>query len=58
MTSINYMKTKSLKILEENNDLLTMAIIHCGFVPHQNKVILTQLISQRNNPADDSTTKS
>ena len=35
-----------------------MAIIHCGFVPHQNKSINQQLISKRNNPADDSTTKS
>lgn len=26
MTSINYMKTKSLKILAENNDLLTLYI--------------------------------
>ena len=29
MISINYMKTKSLKILTENNDLLTMAISNC-----------------------------
>ena len=36
----------------------TMAIIHCGFVPHQNKSINQLLISKRNNPADDSTTKS
>jgi len=35
-----------------------MAIIHCGLVPHQNKSINQRLISQRNNPADDSTTKS
>jgi hypothetical protein len=35
-----------------------MAIIHCGFVPQQNKSINQQLISKRNNPADDSTTKS
>lgn len=33
MTSINYMKTKSLKILAENNDLLTMAISNCLFSP-------------------------
>ncbi len=35
-----------------------MAIIHCGFVPHQSKSINQWLISRRNNPADDSTTKS
>ena len=35
-----------------------MAIIHCGFVPHQNNSINQWLISQRNNPADNSTTKS
>ncbi len=36
-----------------------MAIIHCGFVPHQNKSINQRMISKRNNnPADDSTTKS
>jgi hypothetical protein len=35
-----------------------MAIIQCGFVPHQNKSIDQQLISKRINPADDSTTKS
>lgn len=35
-----------------------MAIIHCGFVPHKNKSINQRLISKRNNPADDSTTKS
>ena len=27
-----------------------MAIIHCGFVPHQNKSINQWLISKRNNP--------
>jgi hypothetical protein len=36
----------------------TMAIIHCGSMPRQNKSISQRLISQRNNPADDSTTKS
>jgi hypothetical protein len=30
-----------------------MDIIHCGFVPHQNKNINQRLISKRNNPADD-----
>ena len=35
-----------------------MAIIHCGFVPQQNIGINQWLISKRNNPADDSTTKS
>ena len=35
-----------------------MAIIHCDFVPHQNKSINQWLISKRNNPTDDSTTKS
>jgi len=35
-----------------------MAIIHCGFVPNQNISINQRLISKRNNPADDSTTKS
>ena len=35
-----------------------MAIIHYGFVPHHNKSINQGLISKRNNPADDSTTKS
>ena len=40
------------------NDLPTMAIIHCGFVPHQNKSINQRLISEWNIPADDSTTKS
>ncbi len=35
-----------------------MAIIHCGFVPHQSLINLARLISQRNNPADDSTMKS
>lgn len=35
-----------------------MAIIHCGFVPYQNKSINQRLISQVKNPADDSTTKS
>ncbi len=34
-----------------------MAIIHCGFVPHQNISIKQLLISKRKNPADDSTTK-
>jgi len=33
MISINYMKKKSLKILAENNDLLTMAISNCLFSP-------------------------
>jgi hypothetical protein len=36
----------------------TMAIIHCGFVPHQNNSINQRLVSKRNNPADVSTTKS
>ncbi len=36
----------------------TMAIIHCGFVPHQNININQTAGFQRNNPADDSTTKS
>jgi len=35
-----------------------MAIIHCGFVPHQNKGINQAAGFRRNNPADDSTTKS
>jgi len=35
-----------------------MAIIHCGFVPHQSISINQWLISQWNNPVDDSTTKS
>ncbi len=35
-----------------------MAIIHCGLMPHQNKDINQWLISKRNNPTDDSTTKS
>ena len=35
-----------------------MAIIHCGFVPHQSIMYKSGLISQRNNPRDDSTTKS
>jgi hypothetical protein len=37
--------------------LTTMAIIHCGFVPHQNKSINQTAEFRRNNPADDSTTK-
>jgi len=41
-----------------NNESTTMAIIHYGFVPHQNKSINQKLISKRDNPADDSTTKS
>ncbi len=35
-----------------------MAIIHCGFVPHQNLGINQRLTYQRTHPADDSTTKS
>ena len=35
-----------------------MAIIQCGFVPHQNKSINQRLISERNNPSDNSITKS
>lgn len=35
-----------------------MAIIHCDFVPHQNKSIIQHRNSKRNNPADNSTTKS
>lgn len=35
-----------------------MAIIHCGFVPHQNKSINQTAGFRQNNPADDSTTKS
>lgn len=35
-----------------------MAIIHCGFVPHQNKSINQTAGFGRNNPADDSITKS
>ena len=35
-----------------------MAIIHCGFVQHQNKSINLWLLSKRNNLEDDSTTKS
>ena len=35
-----------------------MAIIHCGLVPHQNKSINQTAGFRRNNPADDSTTKS
>ena len=35
-----------------------MAIIHCGLVQHQNKSINQRLISKRNDPADNSTTKS
>ena len=35
-----------------------MAIIHCGFVPHQNKSINQTVGFQWNNPKDDSTTKS
>ena len=36
-----------------------MAIIHCGQVTKiENKTIKFWLISKRNNPADDSTTKS
>ena len=36
----------------------TMAIVHCGFVPHPNKITNQRLISQRNNPVDDTITKS
>jgi len=32
-----------------------MALIHCGFVPHQNANIDQRLISKPNNHADDST---
>jgi len=35
-----------------------MAIIHCGFVPHEYIFYKLRLISTRNNPADYSTTKS
>ena len=35
-----------------------MAIIHCGFVPNQNKSINQIDGFKRNNPADDSTTNS
>jgi len=35
-----------------------MAIIHCGFVPHQNNRINQTAGFRRNKPADDSTTKS
>jgi len=35
-----------------------MAIIHGGFVPPQDKSINQRSISKRNNPTDDSTTKS
>lgn len=35
-----------------------MAIIHCGFVLHQSKSINQMAGFRRNNPADDSTTKS
>lgn len=45
-------------IKKNNAERTTMAIIHCGFVPHQNKSINQWLISKRNNPADDSKTKS
>ena len=31
--------------------VVTMAIIHCGLVPHQNKSINQQLISKRNGPS-------
>ena len=34
----------------------TLAIIHCGFVPHQSLIHLTRLISRWNNPSDDPTT--
>jgi hypothetical protein len=44
--------------MNKKSQLTTMAIIHCGFVPRQNKSINQWLISKRNNPADDSTTKS
>ncbi len=35
-----------------------MAIIHCGFAPHQNKSINQTAGFLRNNTADDLTTKS
>jgi hypothetical protein len=44
--------------LKYKTQWLTMAIIHCGFVPHQNKGINQTAGFRRNNPADDSTTKS
>jgi len=33
------------------SQLTTMAIIHCGFVPHQSLVYLTRLISKAENPS-------
>lgn len=33
----------------ENKQHTTMAIIHCGFVPHQSKNINKRLISEQHN---------
>ena len=51
---------KSLKenVINKNNEMPTIALIHCGFVPHQNMSINQRLITKWNNPADDSTMKS
>jgi len=42
----------------DNLQIRIMAIIHCGFVPHQNKSINLTAGFRRNYPADDSTPKS
>ena len=35
-----------------------MTIIHCGFVTHQSKNINQTAVFRKNNPVDNSTTKS
>lgn len=56
--TINFFLESNPQLKNKNNERLTMSIIHCGFVPRQNNNINQRLIYQRNNPADDSTTKS
>ena len=43
-------------INQRNNEMATTAIIHCGFVAHQNKSIYLTAGFRRNYPTDDSIT--